>query len=170
MFSYLKFAAIGAVVLFVVGLYWYISDLQNTVKILEENNLKLEFAVTEQQKLIAQQKQDTQNITTLMKNQQRLTAELNKSLVNLNEKFHKVNANGVQRDIGTLGHEKPKLVQNIINKNTTNTFRCFELITGGIIGENEKNEDCPLNVTNGNDASSVRPKADRTTDATNRTN
>ena len=167
MFSYLKIAAIGAVVVFAAGLYWYVSNLQATVRILEANNVKLEYAVSEQQRLIEQQQRDTQSITAIMKSQAKLTSSLTNSLIELNEKFHKVNGKGVQRDIGRIGERKPLLVQNIINKSTTNALRCFELLTGDALKENEKNEDCPINGTDDRDTSGLRAKGDRTSDNAN---
>lgn len=47
------------------------------------------------------------------------------------------------RDIGAIAHEKPKLIQNIVNRAAKDRKRCLEVISGQpkLIGE--KNEVCP---------------------------
>lgn len=38
-----------------------------------------------------------------------------------------------EHDIGVLAASKPKLVENIINRGTTDIFRCFEILSGSAI-------------------------------------
>ena len=48
------------------------------------------------------------------------------SVVIIDNKEYKIN---VKRDIGAIAVKKPVLVQNLINRGTMDTFKCFEKIT-----------------------------------------
>jgi hypothetical protein len=58
---------------------------------------------------------------------------------NLNEKFNKLNASGVRRDIGALSVTKPKSIERILNKDEVAERRCFEIIQGAKLTEEELN-------------------------------
>ena len=121
------------------GVFFYVQNLQATVDLLEANNAKLEAAVDEQKQVIEQQAKDTKAIAFAHKNQMALNAKLDASINDLRQKFHKVNASGKKRDIGSLAEQKPALMEKVINRGTANTMRCMEITMGSPLTEKERN-------------------------------
>ena len=121
------------------GAFFYVQNLQATVDLLEANNVKLEAAVDEQKQVIEQQAKDTKAIAFAHKNQMALNAKLDASINDLRAKFHKVNASGKKRDIGSLAEQKPALMAKVINRGTKNAMRCMEIAMGSSLTEKEKN-------------------------------
>ena len=128
------------------GAFFYVQNLQATVDLLEANNAKLEAAVDEQKQVIEQQAKDTKAIAFAHKNQMALNAKLDASINDLRAKFHKVNASGKKRDIGSLAEQKPALMAKVINRGTknamrctANTMRCMEITMGSPLTEQERN-------------------------------
>lgn len=124
--------------------YWYYNDTQATISILTENNAKLETAVQLNEDTIKQMAADF--------------AAANEQLQIVNEQFaaiqsqNRVLADKLSRhDLGVLGSNKPGLVERVINNATDNVGRCFELLTGAELTEEEKN------ATNGNAFNSECP-------------
>ena len=142
----MKLAGILFVVIIVMGGigYWYYNDTQATISILTENNAKLETAVQLNEDTIKQMAADF--------------AAANEQLQIVNEQFaaiqsqNRVLADKLSRhDLGVLGSNKPGLVERVINNATDNVGRCFELLTGAELTEEEKN------ATNGNAFNSECP-------------
>ena len=121
------------------GAFFYVQNLQATVDLLEANNAELEAAVDEQKQVIEQQAKDTKAIAFAHKNQMALNAKLDASINDLRAKFHKVNASGKKRDIGSLAEQKPALMAKVINRGTKNAMRCMEIAMGSSLTEKEKN-------------------------------
>ena len=71
---------------------------------------------------------------------------------NLNEKFNKLNAAGDKRDIGALSVTRPKSIERILNKDEVHERRCFEIIGGAPLTEEE------LNATKKSKVNSVCPE------------
>jgi len=141
-----KLAGIMAVVTFIVcGLfYWYYNDTQERMAILNENNAKLETAVATSEAAVESLQRDFENA--------------NKALNEVNEKFtnirkqNKTLSNKLGRhDLGNLAENKPGLVEKVVTKATKKANRCFELISGAELTEQEKgakngkafNSECP---------------------------
>jgi FtsZ-binding cell division protein ZapB len=119
----------------------YVSGLRADIVTAENNNQKLNTAITVQQAVIDQQTLDVNEIketnNTLMEN----NVNLQKDIDSLNTKFN-VAAGGQSRDFGGITRAKPKLIEKIVNKATSNVMRCFELSTGAQLIEGEKNSEC----------------------------
>jgi septal ring factor EnvC (AmiA/AmiB activator) len=141
-----KLAGIMAVVTFIVcGLfYWYYNDTQERMAILNENNAKLETAVATSEAAVE----------SLQRNYEKANEELNK----VNEEFanirkqNKTLSNKLGRhDLGNLAENKPGLVEKVVTKATKKANRCFELLSGAELTDNEKeakngkefNSECP---------------------------
>ena len=141
-----KLAGIMAVVTFIVcGLfYWYYNDTQERMAILNENNAKLETAVATSEAAVE----------SLQRNYEKANEELNK----VNEEFanirkqNKTLSNKLGRhDLGNLAENKPGLVEKVVTTATKKANRCFELISGAELTDNEKeakngkafNSECP---------------------------
>ena len=139
MFLAIKLAIFMALLAGAGGAFLYVQNLQATVDLLEANNAKLESAVDEQKQLIEKQAKDTKEIAFAHQSQVALNAKLDASINDLRQKFHKVNASGKKRDIGSLAEQKPALMEKVINRGTANTMRCMEITMGSPLTEKERN-------------------------------
>ena len=141
-----KLAGIMAVVTFIVcGLFYcYYNDTQERMAILNENNAKLETAVATSEAAVESLQRDFENA--------------NKALNEVNEKFtnirkqNKTLSNKLGRhDLGNLAENKPGLVEKVVTKASAKANRCFELLSGAELTEQEKgakngkafNSECP---------------------------
>jgi hypothetical protein len=148
MFSQIKMYAMiaGGVLLLslVGGTYFYVKHLQSENAILTANNLKLEQSVSLQKETIASMERDA--------------AEVGKQIILVNKEFKKARRERnalrdvlAKHDIAYLAYKKPGLVENIINKGTDDVGRCFEILSGAPLTEQEKtatkpsqfNRSCP---------------------------
>jgi chromosome segregation ATPase len=141
-----KLAGIMAVVTFIVcGLfYWYYSDTQERMKILNENNAKLETAVATSEAAVESLKRDFEKANKALN-------EVNQKFTNI-RKQNKTLSNKLGRhDLGNLAENKPGLVEKVVTKATKKANRCFELLSGAELTDNEKeakngkafNSECP---------------------------
>lgn len=129
-----QFIAIIVVALSTVGLgvWWYVSSLQNALEISRANEAKLQQAVATNE----------ETIQVLQRDFKLATEELQK----VNDEFsavRKQNENLIgkleRNDIGLLGEAKPVLVERIINRATTKANRCIEILSGAELTEDELN-------------------------------
>jgi len=139
MFGQLKLILIGIMLIGATGGIAYVYKLKADNAVLKENQIKLEEAVEEQQQVIAQQKEDFEQILQTNKELNNLTQVLQKDLDRLDDKFNKTNASGKKRDIGDLANARPSSVERIINRATGNAIRCVEIAMGSPLTEKEIN-------------------------------
>ena len=125
------------------GAYWYYTDTQERMRVLAENNAKLEIAVQTQQQAIEQQKKDIAAVNAandaLNKEFQASRAEVD----DLKGKFNKVSKVVGARDIGKQAIAFPKSIEKIITKGSNNVMRCFEILSGQPLTEKEANAEKP---------------------------
>jgi septal ring factor EnvC (AmiA/AmiB activator) len=126
-------AASAAMMLVLCGVfYWYYTDTQERMAIMQENNAKLEIAAETSEAAIQSLQKDI------------LAAS--QELENVNKEFsairrqNEVLANKLERhDLGVLGAAKPGLVERVITRASNKATRCFELLSGSELTESEKN-------------------------------
>ena len=95
------------------GAYWYYNDTQEKIKILTENNAKLESAVeTNEQALAAQ--------TAAFESMQKQNAKLQKEWTEINNRNRSLENRLSRHDIGASGVAKPSLTEKILNNATKN--------------------------------------------------
>ena len=124
----------------------YVMKLRADNATLKANQMKLEQAVTSQQQLLEQQKQDFQAIMKANTELNALINNLKKDIDDLDKRFNKND-----RDIGKIAIEKPKVIERIVNKGTEAAARCIELASGAPHTEaelkatkkSEINTECP---------------------------
>ena len=136
---YLKIAIVAIMLAGGAGAFIYVKTLQADLAMSEANNAKLEQSVESQKAVIEQQLKDAKAIRVAIVEQETLNKRLNKSLEDLRDKFHKVNASGKKRDIGALAEDKPRLIERVINTGTRNALRCMEISMGAKLTEKEIN-------------------------------
>ena len=128
----------------IAGFYWYYQDSQKRLMALMENQAKLETAVQLQEQTIQQQQEDMKKQAETLKvvNDQFAKAQKDKQI--LSDKLSK-------HEIGHLAEKKPVLIEKIINKATDNAGRCFEILSGSPLTDEERaatkkseiNGECP---------------------------
>ena len=124
--------------------YMYVSNLQKNLMIAQANAAKLETAVQLNEQTITSLKADY--------------AKINQELTRINNEFAETRRqNNVLRDklanidLGMLAQTKPDSIQRAINRGTANAGRCFELLSGAPLTDQEKeatdgktfNKECP---------------------------
>ena len=122
------------------GGYLYVKKLQKDNAILKVNQIKLETAVEDNNKVIEQQTADLKKIRTTLSELDEVNKKLQADRDNLNKRLSK-------HDIGNLAENKPGLVEKIINKASDNAVRCMEIASGSPLTEEElngtPNRECP---------------------------
>ena len=122
------------------GGYLYVNKLQKDNATLKTNQIKLESAVEDNNKVIEQQIEDINKIRNTLEIVEEEKKKLEKDKDYLNKRLGK-------HDIGNLAENKPGLVEKIINKASKNAQRCVEIASGSPLTEEElngtPNRECP---------------------------
>ena len=122
------------------GGYLYVNKLQKDNATLKTNQIKLESAIEDNNKVIEQQIQDINKIRNTLEIVEAEKKKLEKDKDDLNKRLGK-------HDIGNLAENKPGLVEKIINKASKNAQRCVEIASGSPLTEEElngtPNRECP---------------------------
>ena len=116
--------------IFVIGLvgsvgyggYYYYKDTQDRIKILTENTVKLEQAKAEQDSTIKTLVEDADKYKKLNK-------DLGNKLQNAETYKNKLIGKLRKHNLGRLSQQKPKLVEQKINRGTKKLFDSFKRIT-----------------------------------------
>ena len=112
--------------------YKYYQNTQETIRILNENNSKLELAVATNE--------DT--INSLQADYAAMAAEnqrINNAYAEIRRQNNRLAGKLANMDLGLLAAEKPDSIERAINRGTKNAARCFEILSGSILTEDEKN-------------------------------
>ena len=125
---------IGILASAVIGAGVYVMKLRSDNAILKANAVKMEEAISDQQELITQQKNDFKEIMAANQKMNELVGNLKKDLEDLDKRFNKKN-----RDFGKLAIEKTKAIERIMNKGGDNAARCIEIASGSPLTEKEIN-------------------------------
>jgi len=125
MFTQIKMVMTLIMVMGLAGAGVYVMKLRADNATLKANQVKLETAITEQTKVLEQQKKDFDAIMESNKKLNVLINTFKKDLQDLDKRFTKKN-----RDIGKLAIERTGAIERIINKGGKNAARCIELASG----------------------------------------
>jgi chromosome segregation ATPase len=132
MFGQIKMVITLVMIMGIAGGGMYVFKLRADNAILKANQVQLETAITEQNKVLEQQKEDFTAILESNKKLNVLIQTFKKDLQDLDKRFTKKN-----RDIGKLAIDRTKAVERIINKGAKNAARCLELASGAEHTEDE---------------------------------
>ena len=146
MFGQIKLVFTIIMLVGISGAVIYVQKLRADNAILKENQAKLEQAVSSQQQVIQQQKQDFEDIMKANKQLNTLVQGLKKDFDDLDKRFNKGG-----RDLGKIAIERTKVIERIVNKGTDSAARCVELASGAPHTEaelkatkkSEINRECP---------------------------
>jgi chromosome segregation ATPase len=131
-FGKIKMIITVLMILGISGAGIYVMKLRADNAILKANQDKLETAITEQNKVLEQQKKDFTAILESNKKLNFLIGTFKKDLEDLDKRFTKKN-----RDIGKLAIDRTEAIERIINKGGKNAARCIELASGAEHTEEE---------------------------------
>ena len=112
--------------------YWYYNDTQATISTLTENNAKLGMAVETQEAAIESLQQDYAAIAAENQRINEAYADIRRQNNRLSEKLSDI-------DLGLLAEEKPDSIERAVNRGTVNAGRCFEILSGSPLTEDELN-------------------------------
>ena len=132
MFSSIRLIFTVLIISGIAGGGMYVMKLRADNATLKANQIQLETAITEQNKVLEQQKKDFNAILESNKKLNVLINTFKKDLQELDKRFTKKN-----RDIGKLAIERTKAIERIINKGSANAARCVELASGAEHTEEE---------------------------------
>ena len=124
MFGQIKMVITLIMIMGIAGGGMYVFKLRADNAILKANQVQLETAITEQNKVLEQQKADFEAIMESNKKLNVLIQTFKKDLNELDKRFNKK-----KRDVGKLAIAKTKAVERIVNKGANNAKRCVELLT-----------------------------------------
>ena len=113
----------------IAGAGMYVIKLRADNATLKANQQRLETAITEQNKVLEQQKADFEAI---MESNKKLNVLIGTFKKDLDKRFTKKN-----RDIGKLALERTKAIERIVNGGGKNAARCIELASGAEHTEEE---------------------------------
>jgi uncharacterized membrane-anchored protein YhcB (DUF1043 family) len=139
----LKIYGLVAVVMFMTmlggGAYKYYTSTQNTIIQLTENNVQLKENQIQLEEAVQTANETVDylrnNFETIKKNFEEASAQLQISREQNNQLTERLG----RHEIGVLAIAKPKLVERIINNASSEAMRCFELLSGAPLTEEEKN-------------------------------
>ena len=132
MFGSIKLIFTVLIISSIAGAGMYVMKLRADNATLKANQIQLETAITEQNKVLEQQKED---FTAILESNKKLNVLINtfkKDLQDLDKRFTKKN-----RDIGKLALERTKAIERIVNGGGKNAARCIELASGAEHTEEE---------------------------------
>ena len=121
------------------GAYWYYNDTQERIKILTENNAKLESAVeTNEQALAAQ--------TAAFESMQKENARLQTEWKAISDRNRSLENRLSRHDIGAAGLARPDSTERVLNYATKNAQRCLEIFSGSSLTEKELSATKPSEI------------------------
>jgi len=114
------------------GGYFYYTETQKTIQILTENNAKLEMAIAQSEDAI---KSLQSNYAAMAEENNRI----NQAYADIRRQNNRLASKIADMDLGILAVEKPESMQRAVNRGTVNAGRCFELLSGAELTEEERN-------------------------------
>jgi cytochrome oxidase Cu insertion factor (SCO1/SenC/PrrC family) len=122
MFSSIKLVMVVMVLAVAGGGLYYVQKLKHENEVLKVNQVKLEESITEQQEVIAMQKESYEKIMVANTELTSKVKELNGAKAELQKKL-------ADHDINFLAVQKPGLIERIVNKGTKDVLNDIENIT-----------------------------------------
>ena len=142
----MKLAGAMALMMLVLcgAFWWYYNDSQERMAILNANNAKLETAVAISEEAVS----------TLQADFRKANEELNRvntEFAAIREQNRVLSDKLARHDLAVLGAGKPGLVERLVDRGSANAGRCFEILSGAPLTNNEMeatdgksfNPECP---------------------------
>jgi septal ring factor EnvC (AmiA/AmiB activator) len=114
------------------GFYWYYQDSQKRIAILQENNGKLETAVATNEAAIS-------SLQESYASAQAEITQLNTAYTAIRRQNQMLADKLQQIDLTAAAMANAEGIERAVNRGTENAGRCFELLSGAELTENERN-------------------------------
>lgn len=148
--GWIKGVVIGAVLLTIAGTiyagYSYVSGLQSEVSRLTTSNATLTANIAQLTQAISEQQDTISSLQNDIESQARIFQETNSKFERSRQQVDKLRERLGKHELGYLAANKPGLVENIINNATDNIGRCFEIASGALLTEAERNATLPSQI------------------------
>jgi chromosome segregation ATPase len=130
----MKLAGILLVVIAVMtGIgYWYYNDTQEKLSILQQNNAQLEVAV-------ATNEQALESLQANYAAAQNELTRINAAYAEIRRQNNRLSDKLAEMDLGALAAERPEAMERAVDRGTINANRCFEILSGSPLTEEELN-------------------------------
>ena len=130
----MKLSGILLVVILVMGGigYWYYTDTQKRMAILQENNVKLEVAVKTNEEALSSLQEDFASAQNELNTINAEYASIRRQNQLLADKLQRI-------DLTAAAIANPTGIENAVNRGTENAGRCFELLSGAELNDKERN-------------------------------
>ena len=120
---------------------WYYKDSQATIATLNQDNATLTVAVELNEATIASLQADYELAQSEMQS-------LNEDFATIRRQNDALADKLSEHDIGFLAANRPELIERLINRGTENAFRCFEILSGAPLTEDERNAESATDFNN----------------------
>ena len=112
--------------------YWYYNDTQERMAILQENNAKLETAVATSEAALESVQEDYARASSELNALNAEYAAIRRQNQELADKLQNL-------DLTAAALANPEGIERAVNRGTENAGRCFELLSGAELTEDERN-------------------------------
>jgi len=128
---------IAAVLLVIMAMmagigYWYYTDTQKRLAILQENNAKLEIAVQTKEQALESLQADYEKASAEL-------ATLNEQYISIRRQNQQLADKLQEIDLTAAAIANAEGIERAVNRGTENAGRCFELLSGAELNEKERN-------------------------------
>jgi septal ring factor EnvC (AmiA/AmiB activator) len=128
---------IAAVLLVIMAMmagigYWYYTDTQKRLAILQENNAKLEIAVQTNEQALESLQADYEKASAEL-------ATLNEQYISIRRQNQQLADKLQEIDLTAAAIANAEGIERAVNRGTENAGRCFELLSGAELNEKERN-------------------------------
>ena len=124
--------AFAVMVALVSGVVKYHNTLTSNITTLQQNNAKLTVGIEQAN---AASDAIVENYNRILDINHEVTTQFAK----IQNRVDDLEGRLGRHDIGVLGVAKPKLIEKIINNGTKDSNRCFEIVSGSKLTEDEEN-------------------------------
>lgn len=118
--------------------YWYYQDTQKALRTYAENQGKLEGAIATQAAANEALRNDLVNMQVAFNELNTAFEEAREQVRNV-EKLFEQGTDGRDMTVGERAVEDPAYIEEQVNTGTNELFRCFEILTGAPIGDEDAN-------------------------------
>lgn len=136
---------VAIVVILGIG-YAYFKYSQDKISSQGETISNQKVIISSQKETIEEQNKNIKEIREILRSTNEEFSKFRVEVEQLRRKFNKVSSLLGSRDIGKLAQAKPKSIEKIINLGTRETLRCFEILGGSPLTEEEKNATKPSEI------------------------
>lgn len=139
--SYIK---IGFYIAVVAAVSFFFLDYKR----LQHKTEELKVEVSKYSDIVEQQKRHIDELDKAYDQIDGLRKDIDTKIQKSNKNLQRVQDLILKHDLTYLANKKPGLIQRKINNATGEVMRCFELVTGNEVKENEQNSQCPDLIDN----------------------